>query len=111
MKPARSIACEIINGGHAGQKLTPPMFQPVAEREKGREEIPQAPMSNARFVHLFSSEDKNNAPPDKIKAQPHAAAPTGLARNAAAMASEPIPINQYGLPVSSSGARSHIQPP
>src|SRR5688572_21420073 len=88
-----------------------PLFQPVAVREKGSPDIPHAPINKARVSHLFCSEDKNNAPPARINPQPQAVAPIGLARSAAATASDPIPINQNGLPVNSSGARSHCQPP
>src|ERR1043165_8636514 len=103
----------IRNGQDSQPSMGPvvPLFQPVAVREKGRDEIPQAPMSRARVSHLFCSDDKNSAPPESTIAQPQAAAPIGLARSAAAIASALMPINQNARPVNSSGARSHIQPP
>src|SRR5829696_6159058 len=108
------MAWAAIRNGHASQPSRggiSPLFQPVAVREKGRAETPKAPINRARVSHLFCSEDKNNAPPARISPHPQAVAPTGLARNAAATASDPMPINQNGLPVNSSGARSHCQPP
>src|SRR5215207_511443 len=108
------MACAAIRSGQASQpsrELGAPLFQPVAVREKGSEERLQAPMNRARVSHLFCSDDKKSAPPESTIAQPQAAAPSGLARRAAATASELIPINQKALPFNSSGARSHIQPP
>ena len=109
-----SMACAKIRKGNASQESQKPgalLFQPVAVSEKGRAEIPHAPINRARLSHLFGSDDKNNAPPERINPHPQAVAPIGLARNAAATASDPIPINQKGLAVNSSGARSHAQPP
>src|SRR5512140_653970 len=105
------MACAKISKGQASQKVGAPLFQPVAVREKGSDDMPQAPMNKARRSHLFGSDDKNSAPPESMMAHPQAAAPVGLARSAAATAREPIPSNQKGRPVISSGARNHIQPP
>src|SRR5215216_1580050 len=106
-----SMACARSRKGHAGQKFMSPLFQPVAVNENGSAEIANTLIHKARVSHLFISEDKNNALPARIRAHPHAAAPIGLARNAAATAREPMLINQKGRAVSSSGARIHIQPP
>src|SRR5687768_8144066 len=109
-----SIAWAAIRKGQASQPSKGPivpLFQPVAVREKGSADIPQAPITRTRVSHLFCSDDKKSALPERIIAELQAAAPIGLARNAAATARELIPINQKGLPVNSSGARNHIQPP
>src|SRR5512146_2134232 len=114
MKPAISMACagtRNIQASQVSRELGAPLFQPVAVRDKGKADIPQAPRNRARKSHLLGSDDKNNTPPERMVAQPQAVAPIGFARKAAAIASDPIPINQKGLPVISSGARSHIQPP
>src|SRR5512133_2977235 len=97
MKPAISMACAAIRIGHASQvsrELGAPLFQPVAVREKGREDMPQAPANSRRRSHLFCSDDRNRAPPASTVAQPQAAAPIGLARKAAATASAPMPTSQ-----------------
>src|ERR1044071_4850108 len=114
MKPAVNMAWVKIRKGQASQAIQvygERLFQPVAVRVKGRAEIPSAPIIKARSSHLLGSDDRNNAPPERIKPQPQAVAPTELARRAAATANEPIPINQNGRAVNSSGARSHAHPP
>src|SRR5574339_376040 len=102
-----SMAWAASRKGQASQPsrgVTAPLFHPVAVREKGSEEIPQAPMSRARVSHLFCSEDKKSAPPVSTIAQPQAAAPIGLARSAAATASELMPMIQKARPFNASGA-------
>lgn len=84
---------------------------PLAVNENGNEESPNAPTHSPRVSQRWGSDDRNRTPPHKMSAQLHAAAPAKLPRNVAITASEPMPINQKGLPVNSSGARSHIQPP
>jgi hypothetical protein len=66
----------------------------VAVIENGKALMPHIPIQSARFNHMWLAEDRNKAPPDKSNAQFQAVAPTGLPRNADAIAREAKPINQ-----------------
>src|SRR5262245_6520535 len=94
MRPAISMAWVASKIGSAYQKLEPELTQPAAVSENGSDESAQTPMNNARSNQRVWAEVRNNAPPTRIKAVLQAAAPTGLARNAVAKASDPMPSIQ-----------------
>ena len=94
------------------KSIVPELFcQPEEVKENGRDEIVKAPKSKIRLNHNCWAEARNKALPAKIMATPHPVAPAGLPSKAEAIARLARPMIQNGRPVTSSGARNHIQPP
>src|SRR5215831_13484598 len=105
------MACAASRNGSTYQKLNSLLTQLAALIVNGNDDNAHTPTNRARSNHRFCIVVRNNALPARIKLILQAAAPTGLARSAAANANEPMPIIQYGRPVSSSGVRIHIHAP
>ena len=98
MKPEINKACVINKNGQVIQVAHVAVVsfcQPLAVSEKDRDDRPHTPIiRSARLIILFCAEERNNAPPARIRATPQATVPAGLPRNADAIASADMPMIQ-----------------